>query len=1014
MNPVDHYVDVLEDAIAERGVQSVDIREIATSIATTEHCHPTERSKIVVELLRVWMEHRWNAEAPVCAEACLALFPDIPFSDEDKADLRSEEERQIAFRSGSTRARGRPIPPVDLLPSVGQKWGEFELLAELGRGAFAKVYLAKQNDLAERWVALKLTFRESFESHWLASLQHSAIVPIYSTHRVGQVYGICMPYLGNTTLADLQQHRKSLLGKTQRKWWTTGTRDSSSARNALLSTIRLRHTQIDTLVASVSKDAKASSQNGNSVVASESRSSNETDDRFSREPSVATQGSTAAISLSDQGMPLQRGYVDSVAWIGMQLADALAYAHSQGIIHSDVKPANVLLAKDGQPRLLDFNVAFANRIDRGQKEARSEPASMLPLGGTLPYMSPELRQSLQQECSTAPHESRVDGRGDLYSLGAVLFELLTGQLPPAESTVQGFPWDASVSPAMRRIVGKCLEIDPEHRYPDARCVEEDLRAQLERRPLVHQLEPSWFERMLKWAHRHPRASSSLSVATCATILLAALFTGFWLRGLAIEEADWKNRLAVLEQRMPNALSMVSSLRVVPELEPQASAELSRTLVAIAHRGIVRPDGTMQMDSRWDRETHRVPADLKKNVHQLIRIAQDVPWKSPPPVLQGLTVPSQEDPSAVHWALVRDGRMRDAVDRLQPYVLDHPRDYFSWWLLGDCQQAMEEFQQAEQSYTVCIAMEPEISVAYFNRGMARWSQQHWDLALHDYSLALKLAPMWSQCRLNKALCMQAMGQLQPAVQELDAAIAGGYKTVSVYRLRSELHAQLGDTKRSVEDTLAALEAIPSTEPQWIDHGLLQLALDPQKSLNDFLQAAKLNPQSIDARQKLAYTYSELLNDPQSSIEQLDRLVELAPSQPTHRAGRAVLYARLGNDAAAASDLRILENAKISEALVLYQVACIYALLGKNLSAADAGGAMAQKHRADAMRWLARAALQDASIVDVSVTDPDLQWLRQQDVFVQWHRSIQSMRSLSVREAAAAVDPPPSPSSPVSNP
>ena len=108
-------------------------------------------------------------------------------------NFKSEETRQAAIAGAWSSTGEIDQELLTQLPRVGDVWLDFELVTELGRGASAVVFLAKQRDLAHRWVALKLTNRKSFESHWLASLQHSAIVPIYSTHHQEGVYGICMP-----------------------------------------------------------------------------------------------------------------------------------------------------------------------------------------------------------------------------------------------------------------------------------------------------------------------------------------------------------------------------------------------------------------------------------------------------------------------------------------------------------------------------------------------------------------------------------------------------------------------------------------------------------------------------------------------------------------------------------------------------------------------------------------------------------------------------------------------------
>ena len=102
-------------------------------------------------------------------------------------------------------------------------------------------------------------------------------------------------------------------------------------------------------------------------------------------------------------------YADAVLWLAAQIADALAHAHRQGVLHLDLKPANVLFTEAGRPMLLDFHPA-----DPG----RTEPA-----GGTLPYMAPEQIEAFGGQSRT------VDGRADLFALGVMLYQFFTGRLP---------------------------------------------------------------------------------------------------------------------------------------------------------------------------------------------------------------------------------------------------------------------------------------------------------------------------------------------------------------------------------------------------------------------------------------------------------------------------------------------------------------------------------------------------------------------------------------------------------
>ncbi len=202
-----------------------------------------------------------------------------------------------------------------------------------------------------------------------------------------------------------------------------------------------------------------------------------------------------------------------MCWIGACLADALNFAHLQGLVHLDLKPPNILLAADGTPMLLDFHLARPpirpnERVPRG-------------LGGTPHYMSPEQRAAMWEIHEGRPVTAAVDGRSDIYSLGLVLYQLLGGAIsmgpyPLDEIKVRRPP---RVPVGLADIVARCLAVNPRGRYPEAAQLAEDLRRQLADLPLRGVRNRSVFERWRKWNRRHPHA---LGRAASTTVIGPAL------------------------------------------------------------------------------------------------------------------------------------------------------------------------------------------------------------------------------------------------------------------------------------------------------------------------------------------------------------------------------------------------------------------------------------------------------------------------------------------------------------
>ncbi len=355
------------------------------------------------------------------------------------------------------------------------------------------VYEAEQISLG-RHVALKVLPRKMLldaqrkrrfqrEAKAAAKLHHTNIVPVFG---VGEHDGLpyyVMQFIQGLGLDEVFDELKRLRGQ--------GTQIDASTGG------ELRVSRKDVSAADVARSLVTGAFQGAKEQAEEPHGQDEPDN-----PSTTGKLSDSfTLSSSSVSLPASRGktgkptYWQSVAQIGVQVADALAYAHKQGILHRDIKPSNLLLDTRGMVWVTDFGLA---RTD--DEEHLTDTGDIV---GTLRYMPPEA------------FEGRGDCRGDLYSLGLTLYELLalrpafedkdrhqlikrvtTEEPPRLDKLNRSIPRD------LVTIVHKAIDREPARRYASAEELGADLQRFLDDEP-IQARRPSRRELFGRWCRHHP-------------------------------------------------------------------------------------------------------------------------------------------------------------------------------------------------------------------------------------------------------------------------------------------------------------------------------------------------------------------------------------------------------------------------------------------------------------------------------------------------------------------------------
>jgi serine/threonine-protein kinase len=607
----------------------------------------------------------YAARHPEHAARILELFPALELIERLKP-----APGDAAGLSGST---GPGVEPGVAASDRLRRLGDYTILREIGRGGMGVVYEAEHDSLKSR-VALKVMHtrfradptslrRFQTEARSAARLHHTNIVPVFD---FGEQDGICyyaMQYITGVGLERVLEDVRRLRAPAEPRA-ASGPSLLSEGTAIGAAADPLSVVSRGLMTGRYAIDPPAAGSEPTATVTSESARA---DDRVPAAPPVAAgpDGSTLS-SRADST------YFREVARLSSQVADALDYAHRQGVVHRDIKPSNLLLDPQGNAWVADFGLAKLVE-DEGLSQSQG-------LVGTLRFMAPER------------FEGVTDPRGDVYALGATLYELLT--LQPAfdgqghaelvrqireQPPVPPRRLDPRIPRDLETIVLKALAKDPADRFAAAGELRDELRRYLEGRP-IRSRPVGLAEQFWRWCKRNPgQAIATTTAAVVTTLLAIGATTAAWVY------RDQRNALGAANTATNRALG-----------ESQENLARADSNFALARDAVDRFYTRISEDKLLN-EPHmdRLRKDLLGSAREFYRKFADQRQGDPR---------SQADLGRAYWRLARIARDLGETQEA----------------LDDAEQSRAIFERLAQRPPEEIAYQTDLARSYFTLGEVCWS------------------------------------------------------------------------------------------------------------------------------------------------------------------------------------------------------------------------------------------------------------------------------------------------------
>jgi serine/threonine-protein kinase len=564
--------------------------------------------------------------------------------------------------------------------------------------------------------------------------------------------------------------------------------------------------------------------------------------------------------------------------LGSQLAEGLAVAHEHGVIHRDLKPANVRVTPDARLKILDFGLAMILRGEASPNAVTESLSETKGIVGTLPYMAPE--QLLG---------GKLDARTDIWAIGCILYEMATGrrpflgsgpaltdailhQLQPALSKL-----NPTISTALGEVIQKCLDKDPQRRYPSVREIAVDLRRAASA-PMPAKLRPQlrWFVVLALAAVVAAVVGIGVRMESILQRSSAQRASGITARGQAAPHESYLAGLKYLERwdKPSNLEAAIGLFDQAVKTDPGFA--LGFSALGEAHWAKYRLDH----DSRWIDEAER---DCKRAAE----------------------LNSQLPAVYVTLALVHNGKGQYnlALQEIQQALKLEPLDPGA--LLGEAAvyASMGQEDKAENTYKNAAALRPQVWDGYYELGVFYYRQRRYAEAAAEFEKVLEITPDNALAHATLGGIVQLLGQDGEAEKHLKRSI----ELQSSYAAYTNLGALYYRERRwaeSIAMTRKALEINANDWRAWSNLGIAYEWLNRKNEADDACrqeltrleEIAKVRSDDAEVQVELGLLYSKRKLRAKA-VPLIEAALARSPKDPSVLASAGEAYENLGNRDAA---------------------------------------------------------------------------------------------------------------------